>query len=266
MGRLTTPMRVFFHSAWVGYVALSGWTQFSEYVAWKIIGPFTSILFFTFLGMSATGRDSASFYVIGNAMQLTAINGIYGVTFTVGRERRVGTLIYILGTPANRLATFMGHAFFHILDGMLTVVLGFLWGVLLLGLDLSAANLPGLALAILIAAVGTCGLGLLLGSVSLVTLDMLFVNNTIYFLLLLFSGATVPLNKFPAWMQSISAVLPLSHGIAAARLLVQGARLADVSPLLLAELSIGVIYAALGFTFFSWFESRAKRTGTLEAF
>lgn len=266
MSRLIASLRIFFSGAWLAYIALFRWTQPASYAASKVVMPLSQILFFTFLGMSATGRGSAEFYIVGNALQIAAVNGIYGVTMTVGRERDEGTLIYLVGSPANRLAIFLGRATFNILDGMLAVVLGFAWGVLLLGLDLGTANLPGLALTILLTTASTCGLGLLMGSVSLVALEVMFVNNTVYFLLLLFSGANIPLDRLPVWMQAISNGLPLTRGIQSARMLVRGASLADVWPLLAGELAVGLIYALVGFVLFSWFESQARHRGTLEAF
>lgn len=259
-------LRIFLSGAWLAYIGLFRWTRPGQYVATKVVGPLGWIAFFTFLGMSATGRESADFYIIGNAMQVAALNGIFGVSMCIGEERNEGTLIYVLGTPANRFVTFMGRALFHVLDGMVTVVIGFFWGVTLLGLDLSVANVPGLALTILVASAATCGLGLLLGSLSLITLNVMFVNNFVSFSLLLLSGANVPLEKLPTWMQYVGAGLPLTRGIAAARLLVRGADLIDVAPLLAGELAVGMIYALLGFALFSWFEAQAKRRGTLEAF
>jgi ABC-2 type transport system permease protein len=266
MRSLSSSLRIFISGAWLSYIALFTWTRPTSYLASKILMPLAGILFFTYLGISATGRDTADFYIIGNALQVAAFNGIYGVTMTVGRERDEGTLIYLVGSPAPRLAIFLGRALFNVLDGMLTVVLGFMWGVLLLGLDLSAANLPGLVLTILITTASTCGLGLLMGSISLVALNVMFVNNTVYFLLLLFSGANLPLDQMPAWMQTISACLPLARGIRSARLLVAGASLAEVWPLLVGELAVALVYALTGFALFSRFEAQARKRGTLEAF
>jgi ABC-2 type transport system permease protein len=265
MHRLLASLRVFFSGAWYGYVALFNWSRPTLYVASRIVAPFEYLIFFTLLGMSATGRDTAEFYIVGNALQMAASAGIFGVTMTIGNERNFGTLVYLVGSPANRLAVFLGRALFNILDGMLGVVIGFVWGVLL-GLDLGSANLPGLALTIAITTTSTCGLGLLLGSVSLTALNMMFINNTVFFLLLVFSGANLPVEKMPAWMQIISAGLPLSRGITAARSLVEGTPLADVWPLLAGELAIGLAYALAGFVFFRWFEFQARRRGTLEAF
>ena len=148
---------------------------------------------------------------------------------------------------------------------MLTVAMGFVWG-LLLGLNLSAANLPGLVLTVFITTVSTSGLGLLMGSISLRALNVMFVNNTLCFLLLIFSGANLPLTSMPAWIQVISACVPLTRGIQSARLLVAGASLEQVAPLLAGELAIGLIYALFGFVVFHWLEVQARQRGTLEAF
>jgi ABC-type transport system involved in cytochrome c biogenesis permease component len=104
------------------------------------------MFFFVFLGTFATGTGNAPFYIIGNAIQIAAVSGIFGVTMSIGSERETGTLPYIFGTPANRLVTFFGRAFMHVLDGMLGVVIAFVWGVILFGLDLSNTNISALML------------------------------------------------------------------------------------------------------------------------
>jgi ABC-2 type transport system permease protein len=266
MKRLTNSVRIFFSGAVLSYKALFRWFRLEPYLATKVIAPLNQILFFSLLGSFATGPDTASFYAIGNAIQLTAMSGIYGVTMSIGGERNEGTLIYLFGTPANRLLTFMSRAFVHILDGMLGVVMGLIWAGLLLGVDYSKTDLPTLALTVFITTASTSGFGLLMGCLSLVTVNVMFINNTIYFLLLVFSGANVPLANFPVWTQRAAHLLPLTRGIQAAREIIAGANLLEVWPLLAGEVLIGVIYVSIGYLLFSWFEMEAKRRGTLEAF
>jgi len=262
----SSNLRLFFHGAWLSYVALFHWFRPINYMASKVLMPLAQMFFFVFLGTFATSVDNASFYVIGNAIQITAVSGIFGVTMSVGGERETGTLPYLFGTPANRIVTFFGRAFMHVLDGMLGVVIAFTWGVILFGLDLSQTNLPALALTIFVTTISTCGLGLLMGCLSLVTVNVMFINNFVYFALLIFSGANVPIDRFPQIMQSISWLLPLSRGITAARMLVGGAGFADVSPLIWGEIGIGLFYGFIGYLLFSWFETQAKKYGTLEVF
>jgi ABC-2 type transport system permease protein len=259
-------LRLFIEGALLSYIALFRWLQPHTYLASKIVMPLAQILFFTLMGIFASGVENAAFYAVGNAIHIASVNGIYGVTMSIGGDRWSGALPYIFGTPANRLALFSGRAFFHVIDGMLGVAVGLGWGVLLFGLDLTHTDLAGLALAILITTFSTSGLGLLLGCVSLVSIETMFINNTAYFLLLVFSGANIPLASMPGWMQTVAWGLPLTRGIAAARQLIAGSPLTEVVPLLVGELALGVLYILLGYSLFRWFEFQAKRRGTLEAF
>jgi len=97
-------------------------------------------------------------------------------------------------------------------------------------------------------------------------LNVMFVNNTVFFLLLLFSGANLPLEKMPGWMQTISQFLPLTRGIHAARLLANGVSLSYALSLLVGELAIGGLYAVLGYVLLRLLENIARRLGTLDAF
>lgn len=264
MRKLLTNLRLFWQGTLLSYIALFAWLSPMTYLASKVVMPLAQILFFTFLGMYATGADNADFYVIGNAMQITAISGIYGVTMSIGGDRWNGTLPYLFGTPANRLVLFLGRAFIHIIDGMLGVVIGLTWGALLLGLDFSQTNLAALGLTVFVTTLSTSGLGLLMGCISLITTNVMFVNNTVYFLLLIFSGANVPLDTFPSRMQIFGQALPLTRGIAAARLIIAGAPFSEITPLILGELIIGLVYALLGYQLFRVFEIKAKQRGSLE--
>ncbi len=264
MKTLSSNLRLFWQGTVLSYVALFAWLRPITYTASKIIMPLTQMLFFTFLGSFATGPDNAHFYVIGNAVQIAAVSGIFGVTLSIGGERWAGTLVYLFGAPANRMMVFFGRAFMHIIDGAIGVVIAFLWGVLLFNLDLSQTNLPALGLTIIVTTLSTCGLGLLMGCLSLLTANVMFVNNTVYFLLLIFSGANIDLNILPVWMQTLSSILPLTRGIASARALIAGANVGEILPLLTQELGIGLAYGLLGYFLFKWVEISAKRRGTLE--
>jgi ABC-2 type transport system permease protein len=264
MRSFISHLRLFWQGTLLSYVALFAWLRPVTYLASKIIMPLAQMFFFVFLGTFAAGQKGAEFYVIGNAIQITSVSAIFGVTMSVGGDRDAGTLPYLFGTPSNRFVIFFGRAFMHIIDGALGVVIALTWGVLLMGLDLSRTDLSALALTIMITTFSTCGLGLLMGCLSLITANVMFVNNFVYFSLLIFSGANVEIATLPAWMQAVSNVLPLTRGIAASRLLVAGASLSEVGPILLTEFGIGLVYGLLGYFLFTWFEFQAKLRGTLE--
>jgi ABC-2 type transport system permease protein len=258
--------RLFLEGAYLSFIALFAWLAPPYYITTKLIGPATYMIFFVLLGRFIAGQNDASFYVIGNAILATSLSGIYGVSMSIDGDRWTRTLIYLFGTPANRFFMFFGRAFIHILDGMLGVVIGLLLGVILFRLDLSQSNLLGLALTILITNFSTAGLGLTLGCLGLITRNVMFVNNALFVMLWIFSGANISIDALPIWAQQVSTVLPLTRGVASARLVISGADLKEVMPLLSVELLIGLIYTFIGYFMFRQFEYQAKKRGTLEAF
>lgn len=263
--KLVTNARLFFLGAYLSFIALFSWLTPQAYFVTKMLGPVMTMLFFVLLGRYAAGNDDASFYVIGNALHAATLSGIYGVVMSIDGDRWNGTLIYLFGTPANRLLLFLGRAFMHVLDGALGVAAGLLWGVLLFGLDLSAANLPALLPVIVVATLSTSGLGLVLGCLGLITRNVLFISNLVFALLWIFSGANVALATLPPWAQTVAYALPLTRSIAAARSVIAGAPLSEVLPLLSMDLLVGLVYALVGFAMFRQFEAQARRWGTLEA-
>ena len=264
MSKVIANIRLFFQGALLSYIALFHWLRPSQYIATKVVAPLAQILFFTLMGQFGTSGESADFYIIGNAIQITALSGIFGVTFSLSGDRWNGTLPYLFGTPANRMTMFLGRAMIHVIDGIFGVLIGFTWGVTLLGLNL--ANTDPLALLVVIAVTtfSTSGLGLLLGSLSLVTRNVMFINNTAYFALLVVSGSNIAIDRLPSALQAISNFLPLTRGIASARAIINGATFQDVRPVMLEEIGIGMIYITCGYVLFRWIEVLAKRRGTLE--
>jgi len=265
MSKVSANIRLFFQGAVLSYIALFAWFRPSQYIATKVVGPLAQILFFTLMGKFGTSGESADFYIIGNAIQITALSGIFGVTFSIAGDRWNGTLPYLFGTPANRMTMFLGRAVIHVIDGIFGVLIGFAWGVTLLGLDLSNTDPWALLLVIAVTTFSTSGLGLLLGSLSLITRNVMFINNTAYFLLLVLSGSNIAIDRLPPALQAISNVLPLTRGIASARAIIDGATFREVRPAMLEEIGIGIIYIMCGYVLFRWIEVLAKRRGTLEA-
>lgn len=263
-GGFVMTLRLFFRAARLSYVALFRWLRPTQYIASKLAMPLAQMLFFVFVGTFGAAGVGQDFFVIGNALQIAAVSGIYGVTMSIGGDRWEGTLVYLFGTPANRPAIFFGRALVHIFDGFLGVAVALMWGVVLFGLSFANLSVALLALIVLITVYSTCGLGLLMGCIGLITRNVMFVNNTVYFVLLLLSGANVPEAMMPGWLWAIGRAVPLSHGIQAARRAFAGAPDAEVWNLVAREAAVGTAYLLVGYFLFRVIERTAKRRGTLE--
>jgi ABC-2 type transport system permease protein len=256
-------LRVFFHGGYFSYRALFNWQSPRFYVPTMLAGPAFQVLFFAYLGRYSGVRNDA-FYVVGNAVQVSAMSGVFGVAITVGGERWTQTLAPLLATPANRMALFLGRALPHIVNGFVVSAFGFLVGRLLLDFHPAPGAIPELALVVLLCTTTCTAFGLVVGAVGLRWRDVFTIANPAYFLMLLFCGVNVPLYLLPHWMRVVGSGMPLTHGIAAARAVAAGASLSAVSTLLWKEALIGLCYSAAAYVLLRVFEAEGRRRATLE--
>jgi len=260
---LRTAWRVFWYGGRMSYGMLFNWARPSIYIPTLIGGPTFQLLFFAALGSYASGRSPA-YFAIGNAVQVSAVAGIFGMTMAIANERWFGTLPALLATPANRAALFAGRFLPFLANGLFVSVYAFALGIVLLGVRLDPSTLGVVALALVVTVFSCTAMGALQGSVSLRLRDGLLGANILVMSFLLFCGVNVPLDVLPGWMQAVSQVLPFTHGLAAVRLAADGAGLDRVGGLILAELAIGVAYAVLAFFLFQVLEASARRNATLD--
>jgi ABC-2 type transport system permease protein len=256
-------LRVFLVGGYISYRALFAWIHWSIYVPTMLGSPLFQILFFAYVGRFAGLRDDA-FFVVGNAVQVACMAGIYGMAMTIGAERWTQTLSPLLATPANRFALFMGRALPNFANGLIVSAFGFAVGWALLEFDPPLSSLPALALCVAVSAASCTALGMVIGSVGLRARDVMFLANLVYFLLLLFCGVNIPLEELPAPLEAIGRALPLTHGIEAAREVAAGAPLSAVDHLLATEAAIGAAYALLAYGIFRWLEIESRRRASLE--
>ncbi|MCP9486686.1 MAG: ABC transporter permease [Gaiellaceae bacterium MAG52_C11] len=264
-GQGRAALRVFFVGGRISYRALFNWISPVMYVTTMLGSPLFQILFFTYLGRYA-GSRSDDFFIVGNAVQVSAMAGIYGMVMGIANERQFGTLTPLLATPANRLAVFAGRALPNIVNGLVVSSFGFAASWLLLDFSPDAASLPALAFVVVVTVVSCTALGMLIGSIGLRARDVFFAANLVYFLMLLFCGVNVDVDSLPGWMEAIGRSVPLTHGIEAARRVVEGATLGDVRGLIVTEALIGIAYAVAAYVLFRFFEAESRRRASLETF
>jgi len=256
-------IRIFFVGGYLAYRALFNWIHWTMYVPTMLGGPIFQILFFAYIGRYA-GSQSDKFFLVGNAVAICSLGGIFGIAMTIGGERWTQTLSSILVTPANRLALFLGRALPNIANGVIVSAVGFVVGSLLLGVSFPAGSIPVIALIVLVSSFACTAFGTLIGAFGLRGRDIFFFANLMIFVFVLFCGVNVPVDVLPQWMQAVSRVLPLTHGIAAARQVADGASLGDVSSLVLTELFIGLCYATVAYALLRLFEVDGRRRASFD--
>jgi ABC-2 type transport system permease protein len=262
---MSVALRVFFVGGAISYRALFNWITPGMYVTTMLGSPLFQILFFTYLGRYAGSQDDA-FFIVGNAIQVAAMSGIYGMTMGIANERQFGTLQPLLATPANRLAIFTGRALPFIVNGLVVSAFGFAVSWLLLDFRPAEGSVPALVLAVVVTTCSCVALGMLIGSIGLRARDVFFAANLVYFLMLLVCGVNIANEDLPDWLGAIGRCLPLTHGIEAARELAAGTELSEVAGLLWTEALIGLAFATAAYVLFRVFEAEGRRRASLETY
>ncbi|HEX2496814.1 MAG TPA: ABC transporter permease [Gaiellaceae bacterium] len=260
---MTTSARIFFIGGLTAYRGLINWLSPWIFIPTLVVAPIFQILLFVYIGRSA-GVQSDEFYVIGNAVQYASIPCLFSMTHAIAGERYQQTLAYILVSPAGRLPLFLGRALPVICNAMLVSAFSLAVSALILRLEIPASAWGPIALVIFVSTFSCTGLGLICAAVGLRVRETAVLNNVIFGLLLIFTGANVPLEELPGWMQAISNRIPLTHGIEAAREVADGASLGDVSGLLAAELAIGVVYTVVGYFCLRLMERESRRRASIQ--
>jgi ABC-2 type transport system permease protein len=258
-------LRIFFVGGLTSYRALFNWVNPWVYVPHMLGYPIFEILFFAYLGRFANVQ-SDKFFLIGNAFMAIAVTGFFGMGQAIGGERRSQTLAALLASPANRFALFLGRAVPSILTGLVTASFAFAICSVVLGTHFGARELAGLALAGLVSSFACTSFGMCLGSLGLRGRSVSLFADMIGGSMLLVSGANVPLDRLPTAVRDIGSVIPLTHGIAAGRILARGGSVTDARHLLLTEALVGAVYFLVGITMLRALEYSGRRSAALETF
>jgi ABC-2 type transport system permease protein len=262
---MTAFVRIFFIGGLIAYRGLFNWIRPSMYIPTMLIGPIFQILFFAYLGRYSRLQNDA-FFVVGNAIQASAMSAVFAGTMTIANERSYQTLSPLLASPANRFAVFMGRSLPVLASGLVVSAWGFLMGRLLLRFHPHLSSIPSLAVVVVVSVASCTAFGLTIGSVGMRARDVFMSANIAYYLMWLLCGVNIPLDALPGWLAQIGRLMPLTHGIAAGREVAAGASLGSVSGLVWTEVGVGAAYAAVAFTLMRLFEFEGRRRASLETF
>jgi ABC-2 type transport system permease protein len=258
-------LRIFFSSAIFSFRAQFSWLNPPMWLTLKFVLGLSQMAFFVFVGQYIQGASVIPYIAIGNALQTVAWNTVFSVINITGHDKWDGTLPLLLATPANRLPIFIGRAMLHVLDGMLSVAINFVFAIFLFGVNFGNADLLALTTAVVLTAFTMAGFGLLIGGFSFYFRDPMVLANIFTFILLIFCGVNFPVDQLPGPLQPVSYAFPLTYGINAAREAIDGKSLIAISPWLGLELAVGLVSILIGYAFFRSFERLARKTGRLEA-
>jgi len=263
MHSLVRTARLYFIQAWFSFRALYAWSTPFNYISSKFGFPFFAMILFVYMG-KFVGLTDPVYIVVGNILLMPITNSIYGVSMAIANEKDFGALSYLLGSPAPRAPLFLGRALYQIVDGFITVVVALPIAFIIFRMEIAAMNLPLVIFCTILITFTTSGVGFLMGSISLITRDGWMYTTTIGLALYILVGVNFPVTALPEPLQVVAGFLPITRGMVAARMALNGSGWGDVAMLLLGEFLVGMVYILIGYAMFRILERRSLINGALD--
>jgi len=259
--------RVFRGAFFFGRKGLIIWDTWEMWVMQIVITPIAQMGFFAFLSIYLGYPESTTQYiVVGNAIQTMSFSAVFAVANITSQDKWQGTLPSTMVTPANRIALFIGRAWFQVLLSALIAGAGLVYAAVIFGVSFASANFTGIVVVVLLTSIAMIGFGLLISSIGLYMRTAMIVANIFLFATLLLSGVNFPVTALPGWLQPVSWAIPLTWGTQGLRMALAGTSFAKLLPTLGWEALDGFLVMAFGYAFFTGFESLSRRTGRFEEY
>ncbi len=257
-----------YRSGLYSFKGMYGFLRPSIYILVKVINPIFEVIFFSLVAKHAYGGQDITPYILGNAFVLCSSNAFFGVGTIQIIEREYGTLKNIIASPCNKFSSFVSKSLFHIVDGGITVIIGLITGMLIFNLRIPVNILPQFIIILIAAMFSACAMGLLMGSIGLITRDINLLLNVASMILMALSGVNFPIDRLPTVLQYISKILPLTNALQASKeLIYNGYAAMDTAIILIfKEFALGIMYCIVAYLVLKSMETMAKRKATIEIY
>ncbi len=222
---MTNDLRTFRNAAWLGWQMESNWTDPFLFAVYSIVRPIAGTLILVFMYLVITGgntdRNFFSYMFVGNALYMYVAEVLFGVTWVIHDDREhYMTLKQVYIAPISFYFYMFGRSAIKIAITTVGVVITILFGVFVLGVDVSFGSISWLMLipALIIGLVTLCIMGLALGGISLLTAKHgEGINEGVAGIFYVLSGVIFPITILPSWAQDISKFLPVTYWMEAMR-------------------------------------------------
>jgi ABC-2 type transport system permease protein len=157
---------------------------------------------------------------------------LYGIAFESLAQRNQGVYKLLRATPYRTLAFVVNLMLARGVVALLSSVIVAVVGVLAFQLAITSTAALLLAPVLALATLGFTGIGLTIGNLSQNETQVAGLNNLVTLPMIFASEAFYSLTAAPAWVHTLSRVLPLSHVLDGVRAALVGSPSGIVTPLL----------------------------------
>jgi ABC-2 type transport system permease protein len=221
-------------------------------------------LFFVYLAKAAGGDELARFALIGNAIQIGVFMVMLSMEEVIESEKWNNTFQYLIASPSNWFPIMLGKSMAYYGDALIATTVSFTVLIPALHIQIPIVNLLKAIPIILIILISATALGWSIGAFSLPIRYGYMICNQFAYAMMIFCGINVPTSALPPAFRFIGNFLPVTHGLQAARAVIDGASYTSVLPLIGTEILIALIYGAIAWLTFGHRLRVTRQRGTFE--
>jgi ABC-2 type transport system permease protein len=203
------------------------------------------------------------FAITGAGMMGIWNNNLWSSGEIVNHERGSGTLSLLIASPTSLLLVLLGKSLANAVTSIIAMGMTFVTGAIVYHLALGIQNPLGFLLGLALTVVALTCLGLVLGSLFVLTRNTGYVMNVANYPIYLLSGLAVPLTILPLWTHPLSDALAPAWGNLVLNQ-TAGSLPGSAAISFLWLIGLSILYLLIALALYKRVEFRARRAGNLE--
>jgi ABC-2 type transport system permease protein len=239
-----------------------------------IFGVFTTVATYFFIDrlfgrqiapeLAAFGTNFFAYVLVGNAFFAYVGTAIGGLSGRITDEQSLGTLEVLLGTPTRLWVVILAIAVWNTLYASVEVVMYFLIGGVVFGVDFGGINWPALAAVLGLAIVVFNSIGLAEAGCLLLFKRGAVGAWVFNGLTAVLGGVFFPVAVMPEWLQWMAELNPITYAVRGLQLAIfQGSGVGELAKDLAVLTAFAAVLVPAGLGIWQWTLRHARIEGSL---
>lgn len=187
-----------------------------DVILFSLIMPLVTLIMITIIAGKKSAADSGLTYLQSAYVALSTVgiccSAFMSIPITIVECRSQGILRRMYCSPCSPARLLACDTICSGVMAILSTLILTVAAVVVFGYRMEGNVFAYLA-AWLLTMISMFSIGLMVASLCRTTKSMNVATSLLYFPMLLFSGATIPAEVFPAWFQAVAKLMPLGVGI-----------------------------------------------------
>ena len=187
-----------------------------DVILFNLIMPLVTLILITIIAGNKDAADSGLTYLQSSYVALSTVgiccSAFMSIPITIVECRSQGVLRRMYCSPCSPARLLACDTICSGVIAALSTLILTIAAVVFFGYRMQG-NVFSYIAVWLLTMISMFSIGLMVASLCRTTKSMNVVTSLLYFPMLLFSGATIPAEVFPAWFQAVAKLMPLGVGI-----------------------------------------------------